>query len=107
MADLFSRKNIKGFRAGVSNKFSDDFKAQINYHSFSRVETKVDYYNFKGTSVAALNNDSHLADEIDVILDYAFDENFSGQFGYASLMADDSMGKDDGFFSYLQLAMKF
>jgi hypothetical protein len=110
-ADLFSRRNIEGYRGRVSAKPIPDLTASIDYHRFQRAETDTSAYKFGGTAYGTAGTDSHIGDEFDLVLGYKVDENVTLEGGAARVMPGDYLkangGSDYASFYYLQIGMGF
>jgi hypothetical protein len=111
-ADLFSRRNISGFRVGASGKVSDKLSASLDYHSFERVEDTAPAYKFAGTPyINTVGNNTDIATEVDLVLKYKADDNTTLEGGVAQVMAGDylkdNVGNDDATFYYFQLNTVF
>ena len=111
-ADLFSRRNIQGYHARVAGQVFKGLVASIDYHRFERQDTDRSAYKFNGTSTYGATGDSpHIADEYDLVLTYALDENLTVEGGAARALPGDYLkengGSDIATFYYLQVATSF
>lgn len=110
-ADQFARKNIKGFRVGLSGKLAEKWTASVDYHNFERVDTDVTAFPLSGPVYGTVGNDSAVATEIDLIVGYKVHDDLALEGGAAHVMPGDYLkanGKSDNTsFYYLQASANF
>lgn len=114
-ADLFGRRNITEIRAGYSAKYNDTMSAKISYHTFSRTDDALPYYNLGGSAVGtgAESSDKGLADEVDLSWKWNFVESAHLLIGGAYVMPKEHLkavratNDDPGFYSYVQTGATF
>ncbi|MBN8541206.1 MAG: alginate export family protein [Deltaproteobacteria bacterium] len=111
-ADLFSRRNIQGYRAKVTAQIFSSFVAAVDYHHFERQDVGRSAYKINGTSAYGVTGDSGtIANEYDIVLTYILDENFTLEGGASLIMPSDYLknngASDNASFYYLQAATSF
>lgn len=111
-ADLFGRRNIKGYRLGGSTQLAENFKCSLDYHSFQRVDSASSAYKLNGTTgYGTSGSSSDIGSEIDLTLSYRLKSDVTVDGGAAHIDAGDYMkdngSKNTGYFYYLQVATLF
>lgn len=110
-ADLFSRRNVEGYRAGLSSRLSEKWSASLDYHKFFRAESKSPAYKLSGAAYGSIGPDRDMAAEVDLVVSYKFDQQTAFEVGAARAEPGDYLranGMPDGAtFYYLQAATKF
>lgn len=109
-ADLFSRRNIEGYRIGVSAQVSEKTQVSVDYHSFSRRDDSKPAYNLIGGAYTGSGNDKELASEIDLVVGHKL-ANLNLEAGYSTVSPGaymkTNLGKDNTEFYYLQASTTF
>lgn len=110
-ADLFSRRNIKGYHGRISAKPLPELTAAFDYHRFERVDTDQGAYRFGGAPYGSAGADSFIADEYDLTISYKIDGNVTVEGGAARVNPGDYLkangGSDFASFYYLQVGTTF
>ncbi len=110
-ADLFSRRNIKGYHARLSGQPTDSLTLALDYHVFERQETSQPAYKFNGTAYGTTGESSAIATEIDFVVAYKVDDNLTLEGGAARVQPEDYLkdngGPDQAYFYYLQTTLMF
>ncbi len=111
-ADLFSRRNMKGYHAKVAGQIFSGLVASVDYHHFERQDTSRPAYKFNGIAAYGVTGDSAaIADEYDLVLTYTLDENLTVEGGASRALPGDYLkdngGSDVASFYYLQVATSF
>lgn len=87
-ADLFGRRNITGFRVGISNKWNDHMETALDYHMFSRVDDTVGAYALNGTtSYGTTGTDKNIGSEIDLTVKCTAMKALTWMAGYSMFSA--------------------
>lgn len=83
-ADLYARRNIKGYVAHASTKLTDKLGFFADYHMFSRSNKNNPYYAFAGTAVGTgAEGNRDLGNELDLIAAYDFTKTTQLSAGYS------------------------
>ncbi len=110
-ADLFSRRNIDGFRAGIAAQVDQSLAVRLDYHQFYRADTDSPGYKLSGAPYGSAGSDRDMAAEVDLVLTYKLDLQTSLEAGAARLEPGDYMRAnsmpDAATFYYVQAATKF
>lgn len=110
-ADLFSRRNIAGFRVGASTQIADAWSLAVDYHSFHRSDSSSPAYKFNGTAYGVIGTDSAVASEADMVVGYKVDSSLGLEAGAARVSPGDYLktngGGDFASFYYLQVNTSF
>lgn len=110
-ADLFSRRNIKGFRLGVSSNFAENLSGSFNYHKFQRQDDGTPAYKFGGTAYGSAGKDADIASEYDLVMTYTVQKDFTVEGGACMVTPEsylkNNSGGDNATFYYLQVATNF
>ena len=110
-ADLFSRRNIGGFRVGASTQFAESWSLALDYHSFRRTDTSLPAYKFSGAAYGVAGTDAALASEADLVVGYKFDTAMSLELGASRVNPGEYLktnsGADAASFYYLQVNTLF
>jgi len=112
IADLFGRRNIKGYRAGLSGSPYADLTLKLDYHVFQRTDVNAQAYALNGTSgYGTIGDDSAIANEWDLVAIYKVNDQLNLEAGYAQASPDDYLKanskNDSASFYYLQVATQF
>lgn len=111
IADFISRRNISGGRVGLTQRFSDKLKANLNYHLFQRTDSTQPYYAFDGSAATTNGIEKHIGDEVDLEVLYNLDSNFSIKAGGGHFFIGKHLKENNrtsnGSFYYLQTMAKF
>lgn len=110
-ADLFSRRNISGFRLGFSAQALENLGIAVDYHDFRRVDTAAPAYKFGGGAYGSAGSDDAIASELDLVLTARLTGDTSGEFGFAKCdpkgYLRDNGAKDSAQFAYASVAVSF
>lgn len=111
-ADLFGRRNIKGYRLGGSTQLAENFKCSLDFQSFQRTNSTSSAYKLNGTTgYGTIGSSSDIGSEIDLTLSYRLKGDVSVDGGAAHIDAGDYLknngSKSSGYFYYLQVATLF
>lgn len=110
-ADLFSRRNIQGYRAGVSSHIWEKLSGSLDYHFFQREDISSPGYKFAGGAYGAVGTDKNIAAEFDLVLKYKLNDKTSIEGGAALVTPGDYLkangGNDRASFYYLQVSTGF
>lgn len=111
-ADLFSRRNIQGYHAKATGQIFSGLVASLDYHRFERQDTSRSAFKINGTSAyGVVGDNAAIADEFDLILTYALDQNLTVEGGAARAIPGeylkDNGASDEASFYYLQVATSF
>jgi hypothetical protein len=111
-ADLFGRRNIEGFRVGVSSEVLESLKLSLDYHSFSRSDVSNSAYKVDGSTAYGTGGAGRpIASEIDLVATYKLDLNVDLEAGAAQVSPDKYMkanaGSDISQFYYVQVGVSF
>ncbi|NJL25059.1 MAG: alginate export family protein [Calothrix sp. SM1_5_4] len=105
-ADLFSRRNISGYRAGVTAGVLEKLSASLEYHRFQRHKNSAPAYKFNGTAYGATGDARDIADELDLVLNYKLEDDLSIEVGASRVeplgYLKDGAGSDSASFYYIQ-----
>lgn len=86
-ADMFSRKNVKGFAVHYLMKLAEKTKFLADFHMFSRTDTAVSAAQFDGTAYAGVaNTEKAIANELDLALKHKLDEGLGMKLGYSLVL---------------------
>ena len=112
IADVVSRRNIKGYQLKHDLKWNESFSHSISYHRFLRSSTSQTAFKFSGAALGGTtNSDDHIGDEFDLIFNYKEDQNLSYQLGGAYFNPGEYLNAsglvDDALFWYLQITLVF
>lgn len=69
-ADLFSRRNISGYRVGVSAAPMEKLTLALDYHQFSRTDTNAPAYNLGGVGYGTAGDAKSIGQEWDLVAGY-------------------------------------
>lgn len=110
-ADLFSRRNVEGYRVGLNSRFGEKWSATLDYHEFFRAESNTSAYKLSGAPYGSIGRARDMAAEVDLVVSYKFDQQTAFEAGAARAEPRDYLranGMPDGAtFYYLQAATKF
>ena len=109
-ADLFSRKNLNGIRAGVSGNVTEKINASLDYHMFSRTDDATDVYNFSGAAYGGSGSEKAVASEIDLSLSMNLSDGYKLAVGGSTFTPGDYMktvGSESGTFGYFELTASY
>lgn len=108
-ADMFSRKNIRGYNLKFSSDFDTQWAYSLVFHQFFRTNISTSAYNFTGGNYGSIGSNSEIAQEYDLTLSYKKNESLSYILG-GSLVTPQNYLKQNGYvnnmeFLYLQIQM--
>lgn len=111
-ADNFGRRNIQGYHARLSIQPTEKVTTTLDYHSFERDSTSSPAYKLNGTTgYGATGDASAIADEIDLVVKYKFDEDLTVETGAARTSPGEYLkqnaGDDISTFYYFQVSTAF
>jgi hypothetical protein len=111
-ADLFGRRNIKGFRVGVSTQVSEKWSMALDYHDFRRTDTGTSIFKLDGTTgYGVVGTDTAVASEIDFVVGYKVDQGISLEAGASradpGAYLKQNGGSAQSAFYYLQVSSAF
>jgi hypothetical protein len=112
IADIVSRRNIKGYQLKHVLKWNEFFSHSISYHRFLRGSKSQTAFKFSGAALGGTTSpDDHIGDEFDLVFNYIEDQNLSYQLGGAYFNPGEYLAAsglaDDSLFCYLQITLGF
>jgi hypothetical protein len=111
IGDFFSRRNITGFRVGVSADLGRGFDLSADGHYFLRTDASRPAFRYGGAPYGAAGGASAIASEFDLLLGYKANENLGLALGGSLVLPGsylkENHGPDSGSFFYAQLVAGF
>lgn len=111
IGDFLSRRNLQGARLGLSNKFSDSFKAKLDYHMFQRNDDSLPAYTFSGATIGNTGRSADIGSEVDLTLSFLINQALAveivgTQFFVGDYLKENNLN-DNGHAYFLQTSIKF
>lgn len=112
IGDMVARRNIQGYQLKFQKNWNAKFKTELAYYNMFRYSSSDTAYRMNGTTVLGDTglSSKNIAQEYDLIFNYAYDKNLSYQIGGAMFVPKKYLkesGKNQTYtFGYLQIMLK-